>query len=53
MVLKILLGLVLGGSAGFGLSYLTRSIWSSWTLTCNTYISIPLGAVVGLILALG
>jgi len=29
MVLKILLGVILGGSAGFGLSYLTRSIGSS------------------------
>ncbi len=29
MVLKILLGVVLGGLAGFGLSYLTRSIGSS------------------------
>ena len=53
MVLKILLGLVLGGFAGFGLSYLTRSIGSAWTITCNPYVSIPLGAVVGLIWALG
>ncbi len=29
MILKIFLGLVLGGFAGFGLSYLTRSIGSS------------------------
>ena len=29
MVLKILLGLVIGGAAGFALSYLTRSIGSS------------------------
>jgi len=53
MILKILLGLVIGGAAGFALSYLTRSIGNSWALTCNPYIAIPLGAVVGLILALG
>jgi hypothetical protein len=29
MVLKILLGLVIGGAAGFALSYLTRSVGSS------------------------
>jgi L-cystine uptake protein TcyP (sodium:dicarboxylate symporter family) len=53
MTLKILLGLVIGGVAGFALNYLTRSIGSSWALTCNPYIAIPLGAVVGLIVALG
>jgi hypothetical protein len=29
MVLKILIGLILGGSGGFGLSYLTRGIGST------------------------
>ena len=29
MILKILLGLILGASVGFGLSYFTRSIGSS------------------------
>ena len=29
MILKILLGLVIGGAAGFALSYLTRSVGSS------------------------
>jgi hypothetical protein len=29
MILKILLGLVVGGLAGFGLSFLTRSIGSA------------------------
>jgi deoxyadenosine/deoxycytidine kinase len=29
MILKILLGIVIGGSVGFGLSTLTRSIGSS------------------------
>jgi hypothetical protein len=29
MVSKILLGVIIGGSAGFGLSYLSRSIGSS------------------------
>jgi hypothetical protein len=29
IILKILLGLLLGGAAGFGLSYLTRAIGSS------------------------
>ncbi len=29
MILKIILGLVIGGGAGFGLSYLTRGIGSS------------------------
>jgi hypothetical protein len=29
MILKILVGLLLGGAAGFTLSYLTRSIGSS------------------------
>ena len=29
MVLKILLGILLGGSVGLGLSYLTRTIGSS------------------------
>jgi hypothetical protein len=29
MILKILLGIVIGGSVGFGLSYLLRSIGSS------------------------
>jgi len=29
MVLKILLGILIGGSAGFGLSYLFRTIGSS------------------------
>jgi len=48
MILKILLGIVIGGSVGFGLSYLTRSIGSSWAFTCNPTISTPLGAVVGL-----
>ena len=29
MVLKILIGVLLGGAAGFGLSYLTRGIGSA------------------------
>jgi hypothetical protein len=29
MVLKILLGMLIGGSAGFGISYLFRTIGSS------------------------
>ncbi len=29
MVLKILLGILIGGAAGFGLSFFTRSIGSS------------------------
>ena len=29
MILKILVGVILGASVGFGLSYLTRSIGSS------------------------
>jgi hypothetical protein len=29
MILKILLGIVIGSAVGFGLSYLTRSIGSS------------------------
>jgi hypothetical protein len=29
MILKIILGLVIGGAAGFALSYLTRSVGSS------------------------
>jgi hypothetical protein len=29
MILKVLSGILLGGSAGFGLSYLTRGIGSS------------------------
>jgi len=29
MILKILIGVLLGGAAGFALSYLTRSIGSS------------------------
>lgn len=29
MILKILLGIILGGVVGFGVSYLTRSIGSS------------------------
>jgi len=29
MILKILLGLVIGGAAGFALSFLTRSIGSA------------------------
>lgn len=29
MILKVLVGLLLGGAAGFGLSYLTRGIGSS------------------------
>jgi hypothetical protein len=29
MILKVLLGILLGASVGFGLSYLTRSIGSS------------------------
>ena len=53
MILKILLGLILGGLAGFLLSFLTRSTGSAWALTCNPYISIPLGAFVGLLVALG
>jgi hypothetical protein len=29
MILKILIGVLMGGAAGFGLSYLTRGIGSS------------------------
>ena len=29
MILRILIGVLLGGAAGFGLSYLTRGIGSS------------------------
>ena len=29
MILKILMGVLLGGAAGFALSYLTRSVGSS------------------------
>jgi len=48
MILKIILGIIIGGTVGFGLSYLTRGIGSSWAFTCNPYLSTPLGAVVGL-----
>ena len=53
MILKIILSIVIGGSVGFGLSYLLRGIGSSWAFTCNPYISTPLGALVGLLIALG
>jgi hypothetical protein len=29
MILKIFLGVIIGGSAGFGLSYFTRSVGSA------------------------
>ena len=53
MILRILLGVGLGGAAGFAMSHLTRNIGSSWALTCNPYVSVPLGALLGLIWALG
>jgi hypothetical protein len=56
MILKAILGLLLGAAIGFVISLGSRSLTGgegACPMTCNPYIATVLGAVFGLMMALG
>ncbi|UCH33549.1 MAG: hypothetical protein JSV65_13390 [Armatimonadota bacterium] len=54
MALRIIAGLAAGGGAGFALHlFATRVFGGGCPLTCNPYMAVGLGVVVGLMWALG
>ncbi len=57
MILRVILGLLIGGGGGFLFNIIYRKITAgagaTWAIWCNPYLSVFLGAVIGLLLALG
>ena len=57
MILRGLLGVLIGGGAGllFNIVYrkITAGAGATWAIWCNPYLSVSFGAVMGLLLALG
>jgi hypothetical protein len=51
--MKIILGIVIGGAIGFAIGYFGRCASGICPLTRNPIVSTIVGALIGLILALG
>jgi hypothetical protein len=51
--MKIILGLIIGGAIGFALGYFGKCASGVCPLTSNPYISTIVGALIGLLIALG
>lgn len=47
MTWKLIVGILIGAAAGFGVGYLMRCAGGGCPLTCNPYISTILGALLG------
>jgi len=52
MLLKIILGVVLGGGIGFAIGYFGKCASGVCPLTSNPYVSMVVGILVGLLFAL-
>jgi F0F1-type ATP synthase assembly protein I len=52
-MMKIILGVVIGGIVGFGISYLVKCTSGACPLTSNPIISTIIGAVLGAMVAAG
>ncbi|MCL5036326.1 MAG: DUF6132 family protein [Chloroflexi bacterium] len=54
MLLKILLGVLIGGGLGFALNRISlMSGGGSCPITCNPYVSVIFGIAVGVLFAIG
>lgn len=51
--MKILLGIIIGGTIGFGVVFLGKCVSGVCPLTSNPIISSMLGAVLGAIIVMG
>lgn len=51
--MKILLGVLIGALIGFGVGYFGKCASGTCPLTSNPFISTIIGAVLGLIIAMG
>lgn len=52
MIIKVILGCLIGGAVGFGIGYVMRCSGGACPLTCNPYLSTTLGAIGGILLTL-
>lgn len=52
-MVKIILGVVIGGAIGFSLGYVGKCTTGTCPLTSNPYISTIIGALIGLMLTVG
>ncbi len=52
-LVKIVSGVILGGAAGFGLSYLWGYLGSSCPLMCNPVPASVIGMLAGVMIAIG
>ena len=53
MAVRIILGIIVGGTLGFALGYFGKCASGACPLTSNPYISTIVGAVFGLLIAAG
>jgi len=52
-MIRILIGILIGGAMGFGIGYFGKCSSGTCPLTGNPYISTVLGAVIGGLIATG
>ena len=52
MILKIIISIVIGGAAGFGIGYALRCTGGTCPLTCNPWGAAIFGALMGLVISL-
>lgn len=52
-MLKIIIGITIGGAIGFGIGYFGKCSSGTCPLTSNPYISTAIGAVIGLLATMG
>ena len=53
MSMKIILGILVGGAIGFALGYFGKCASGVCPLTSNPYISMIIGALIGLMITIG
>jgi len=52
-LMKIILGIVIGGAAGFAVGYFGKCVSGACPLTSNPFITATIGAALGAMIALG
>jgi len=53
VILKVVLGVVIGGGIGFVIGYFGKCSSGACPLTSNPYISTVIGIIIGLMIAIG
>lgn len=53
MTLRVILGIIIGGTIGFALGYFGRCVSGTCPLTSNPYVSAIIGALIGLLITMG